>query len=140
MHHLSFAELLILGLAGLALALILKPSFRAGLSETLRHLGGHRTLLIVLAVLVAAPVLPPRGLIPVIVVAVIVLCVLAWLREFTYLMRLRDGVFPGHFDKLIWALLLMVLPPLGILAFWSYRHAHWADAKPEQVEAVHDWV
>jgi hypothetical protein len=54
----------------------------------------------------------------------------AWVREFYYLMRLADEVFPGHNDKLIWAILLIVAPPVGFLLFRSYRRAHWADAKP----------
>jgi hypothetical protein len=54
----------------------------------------------------------------------------AWVREFYYLMRLADEVFPGHNDKLIWAILLIVAPPVGLLLFRSYRRAHWADAKP----------
>jgi hypothetical protein len=55
----------------------------------------------------------------------------AWVREFYYLMRLADEVFPGQNDKLIWAILLIVAPPVGLLLFRSYRRAHWADTKPE---------
>jgi hypothetical protein len=51
--------------------------------------------------------------------------VVTWLRQFTFLMQLGDGDFPGRYDKLIWAALLVALPPVGVLTFWSYREAHW---------------
>ncbi len=64
--------------------------------------------------------------------AAVVLFARAWLREFTYLMRLRDDAFPGHNDKLIWAILLIVLPPVGAWLFQTYREAHWPEAKPSK--------
>ena len=67
--------------------------------------------------------------------AAFVLFARAWLREFTYLMRLRDDAFPGHNDKLIWAILLIVLPPVGAWLFGAYREAHWPEAKPGQADA-----
>ena len=61
----------------------------------------------------------------------------AWLREFTYLMRLSDDPFPGHNDKLIWAILLIVLPPVGTwLVPQTYREAHLPVAKPLKGDAL----
>jgi hypothetical protein len=69
------------------------------------------------------------------VLAALVLYARAWLREFTYLMKLRDDVFPGHNDKLIWAIVLIVLQPLGAWLFQTYREAHWPEAKSSKGEA-----
>ena len=61
-----------------------------------------------------------------------------WYREFRFLMNLPDDAFPGHSDKTIWALLLIVLPPVGMLAFHSYRRAHWPESKTVAAPAAHD--
>jgi len=42
----------------------------------------------------------------------------AWRREFLGLMACPDGAFPGRHDKLVWAALMVLLPPVG---FWCYR-------------------
>lgn len=68
-------------------------------------------------------------------VAAFVLFAKAWLKEFTFLMRLRDDAFPGHNDKLIWAMLLIVLAPVGTWLFQNYREAHWPEAKPRKGDA-----
>ena len=60
----------------------------------------------------------------------------AWLREFTFLMRADDDAFHGRNDKLIWAILLIVVSPVGLYLFRSYRLAHWPEAKP--TSPVHD--
>jgi hypothetical protein len=60
---------------------------------------------------------------------VLVLYLRTWRDEFIFLMGLRDDVFPGHNDKLIWVLLL-VLTPVGVWLFRSYRLAHWP--RPER--------
>jgi hypothetical protein len=60
----------------------------------------------------------------------LVLFGMAWLHEFRYLMELNDDAFPGRNDKLIWALFLMILPPVGAATFWSFRRAHWPESKP----------
>jgi hypothetical protein len=51
----------------------------------------------------------------------------AWRSELVALMGLPDDAFPGRSDKLVWGLLLVVLPPLGLWAFRAYRRAHWAE-------------
>jgi hypothetical protein len=68
--------------------------------------------------------------------AALVLFARAWVREFVTLMRLDDEAFPGHNDKLIWAILLIVLPPVGVWMFGTYREAHWPEAKPTRGDAL----
>ena len=53
----------------------------------------------------------------------------SWLKEFRFLMNLRDDAFQGHNDKLIWAILMIVLPPVGVGVFRSYRLQRWPVAK-----------
>lgn len=57
--------------------------------------------------------------------------VLAWQREFVFLMSLRDDDLPGRHDKVIWAVLLLALAPIGVWFFRAYRLAHWPEAKGE---------
>lgn len=63
-------------------------------------------------------------------VVLVVGLVLAWVSEFVTLMRLAEADFPGRHDKLVWTLLMLVLPPLGLLAFWTFRRSHWPDGVP----------
>lgn len=58
-----------------------------------------------------------------------VVMAIEWNREFGFLMRLPDDAFPGHNDKLIWAILLIVLPPVGLWLFRSHRLSHWPESK-----------
>jgi hypothetical protein len=55
----------------------------------------------------------------------------AWRNEFTFLMGLRDGDFPGRNDKLIWAVTLLFFAPVGLWFFRAHRHAHWPEAESE---------
>lgn len=63
----------------------------------------------------------------------------AWFRDFAYLMTQPDEAFPGRYDKLIWALLLVVLPPVGVLAFWSYRRAQQGEEAVAAKPRAADW-
>jgi len=69
------------------------------------------------------------------VVAVLALFARAWLHEFSFLMGVDDSAFPGRNDKLIWALVLIVLPPVGLYLFRAHRRAYWpeSDAKAAQM-------
>ncbi len=63
-----------------------------------------------------------------------VLWVLAWFvrnwrKEFVFLMGLKDEDLPGRHDKLIWAVVLLGLAPIGVWFFRSYRLAHWPEPK-----------
>ena len=55
----------------------------------------------------------------------------AWVREFLFLMSLRDEDLPGRFDKPIWAAVLILLAPLGLFLFRSHRLAHWPEPEPK---------
>ena len=94
----------------------------------LRQAQGWQIALLVLTLVLVLPLMPV--VLTVAVVLALVLFGKAWLREFTYLMRLSDDAFPGHNDKLIWAILLIVLPPIGAWLFQGYREVHWPEAKP----------
>lgn len=52
-----------------------------------------------------------------------------WRREFLLLMNRRDDEFPGRFDKLTWTLLLIVMPPVGVWFFRTYRLVRWPEPK-----------
>ncbi|HEX3446753.1 MAG TPA: hypothetical protein VHS97_00775 [Isosphaeraceae bacterium] len=54
----------------------------------------------------------------------------AWSHEFVFLMGLRDIDLPARHDKLIWAFLLLIFPPITTWLFRSFRLAHW----PEPVQ------
>jgi len=136
----GFPELLILVALGLGIAVVVNGALgRRPLLPIPRFNGWHvLTAAIVLLLLVASL---SRGPEPVWMMGLLigfVLMVLAWVRELVFLMRLADDVFPGRHDKLIWALLLIALPPLGALAFWSFRRAHWPEAKPVDLRSAHE--
>ena len=88
--------------------------------------GWQIALLVVVAVLIL-PLMPL--VLTLALLAAFVLFARAWLKEFTYLMRLSDDAFPGRNDKLIWAILLIVLAPVGTWLFQNYREAHWPEPK-----------
>jgi small-conductance mechanosensitive channel len=90
---------------------------------------------VAVVLLAAAPPLLALALVLAIVSGV-VLFARAWLREFWFLMRLGDDSFPSQHDKLIWAVLMIVLPPVGVYLFGRFRLAHWPEAKPS---TAHDY-
>ena len=70
-------------------------------------------------------------------VTVIGLFLLVWARELGALMQAGDDAFPGRFDKPLWVLLFLVVPPGGVVLFRWFRGADQvADtAKPRVVDA-----
>jgi hypothetical protein len=100
---------------------------------TKRHPEVPRTALVVIATVFAVMLF--LAALPLFLAAAVVLAVVlfarAWLREFGFLMGVDDSAFPGRNDKLIWAMLLIVLPPLGVYLFRAHRRAYWpeSDAK-----------
>lgn len=80
-----------------------------------------------LSVPVLVAVLPIALL--VVAVACLVLFAEVWLKEFRFLMELRDDAFPGQNDKLIWGILLIVLPPVGAWLFRAHRLVRWPEVK-----------
>lgn len=70
--------------------------------------------------------------------ALVGLLVGLWVREFTGLMAIGDDAFPGRHDKLIWAAVMILLPPIGPLCFALFRRSCWPAAKPVAHDAVSD--
>lgn len=136
----GFPELLILVVLGLGIAIVVNGALgRRPLLPIPRLSGWHvLAMAFVLWLLFASQVGRPEPVWMTGLLLTFLLLALAWAREFVFLMRLADDVFPGRHDKLIWALLLIALPPLGTLAFWSFRRAHWPESKPAAVRSVHD--
>jgi hypothetical protein len=79
---------------------------------------------LVLAIFVGGSV-GPEGFVSALVLGALALLAASWFREFRCLMWMTDDSFPGRNDKLVWAILMIVLPPVGVLAFWSFRRAYW---------------
>ncbi len=102
-----------------------------------RSEGWQLALYVALGLLAIAVVLPLA--LALAVVALVVAVVLAWVHEFVFLMRLGDEAFPGRQDKLVWAALMIVLPPIGLLAFWAFRKSHWIEDKPA-TPTSDDWA
>ncbi len=90
------------------------------------------TAAIVAGLLLAVPIM--IAALPIVLLVVLaaglVMFVELWIKEFRILMDLDDDVFKGRNDKLIWAILLIVAPPLGVGVFRSYRKLRWPEAKP----------
>jgi hypothetical protein len=61
----------------------------------------------------------------------------AWSHEFVFLMGLRDSDLPARHDKLIWAVMLVTLPPITTWLFRSYRLAHWPEPVQETQSPLH---
>jgi hypothetical protein len=72
--------------------------------------------------------------------AALVMFARTWLREFAFLMGVDDSAFPGRSDKLIWAILLIVLPPVGIYLFRAHRRAHWPDSDAKAAQVADEWA
>jgi hypothetical protein len=86
----------------------------------------------VLGTLAVVYTMPPPGfLLAGLCLLLLVLYVRAWLLEFFFLMGLTDNAFPGRFDKLTWALVLIFLGPLGLWAFRRYHTAQWPETTAE---------
>lgn len=107
-------------------------------SRILEHSEGWQVALYVALGLMAMAVVLPLAL-GLALLALVVAVVLAWVHEFVFLMRLGDDAFPGRHDKLVWAALMIVLPPIGLLAFWSFHKAHRIEEKPS-ARTVDDWL
>lgn len=96
--------------------------------------------LLLLAITISA-----EAFIPIVFLAFVLGLVAFWANEFLTLMRAPDSAFPGRFDKLIWGLALVILPPIGAPIFWAFRHGHGEPAddrarKPHPRPWLHDEV
>ncbi len=72
--------------------------------------------------------------------AAAVALVVLWFREFLTLMAMSDDAFPGRFDKALWFALMVLLPPVGLVAFASFRRSYWAVEKPASGVASEEWT
>jgi hypothetical protein len=52
-----------------------------------------------------------------------------WIYELWILVHQGDDAFPGRNDKLIWAVVLLILSPISVWLFRSYHAAHWPEPK-----------
>ena len=95
----------------------------------------HFLVLVAAAALLSAIVTSP-GPGPLLLAGLIFLTLFlrAWRNEFTFLMGLRDGDFPGRNDKLIWAVTLLFFAPIGLWLFRAYRHVHWPEVGSSRVD------
>jgi hypothetical protein len=84
---------------------------------------------------VAALLLPPA--VALALAALVVALLVAWVHEFAFLMRLGPDAFPGRHDRAVWIALMLLLPPVGLLAFWTFRRAAWPETKGKGAD---DWA
>jgi len=119
-----------------AVVLAVRPDLRRRATDWLRPI---RPWHVAVAALILSMVVFDGPVVPMFALAVaVILFGVAWFRQFSFLMQLGDDAFPGHHDKLIWAALMIVVPPVGVLTFWSYRQAHWPSAKPVEFPAARE--
>lgn len=81
-----------------------------------------------------------REILVFLVLAALVMMLIFWVRELVTLMGLGDEAFPGRHDKILWFLLLVALPPIGMVAFSVFRRAYWPAEKPAMNQAGHEWM
>lgn len=103
---------------------------RDHLAEAIRQVRPIHMALLGIAALILLAVAAGDGAIEIGFLGVVLGLALIWVREFSILMRAAEEEFPGRFDKPIWALAILLVPPVGVVAFWVFRRAHWAEAKP----------
>jgi hypothetical protein len=109
---------------------------RRGLGDVCRRLFAwfraaepwKQVLAVGLGLLLLAMVLPVLMMLA--LLALLVALGLFWVGEFVTLMRLPDAAFPGRHDKLVWAAAMIALAPVGLPAFFVYRHIRWPDGPP----------
>jgi hypothetical protein len=55
--------------------------------------------------------------------------VIFWIVQFVQLMLLEDDLFPGPYDKLVWAAAFVILAPLAPFAFLAWKSARSSERK-----------
>ena len=140
-----FEELFVATLlaSGLTLVILTAMAYRAALARTFRGFVGWirqfrpwQVAAVVFGVLLIYTSLDHHAyregyFFLLIVVGIAIAFTVAWVREFLFLMSLRDEDLPGRFDKPIWAAVLIFLAPLGLILFRSHRLAHWPEPEPK---------
>ena len=134
-----FLILLVPIAAAVLLAITAGPVARIPRSDILRRLGSvilWSSFVWAVLVMLLAAFTPADNIVRelawlVLVGSIVALFLRAWIRELVFLMSLGDDAFPGRYDKPVWALMLLMIPPLGLIVFRRFRHAHGlADPKP----------
>ena len=108
------------------------------LGEVIEQAKRHIWTIAAAAFLLFALAVSPQFFVALAGLFVIVLFARSWMYEFMFLMNLRDSDFPGRFDKLVWALLMIGMPPVGLWVFRGYHLSHWPEpaantAKPTNI-------
>jgi len=95
----------------------------------IRKLRGGEWIALVLVIAATVYLLPLMFslLYTLVILAVILALALFWVGEFSRLMQTTETDFPGRHDRLIWIIVMVVLLPIGALAFWTFRRSHWAN-------------
>ena len=127
----AFATFVVLTFAILWSSKLLDPGrLREVIEQARRNAWGIAAAVLLIAVLTVSPpgFLAMAGLI------VLVLFARSWMHEFVFLMHLKDSDFPGRFDKLVWALLMIGVAPVGLWIFRGYHLAHWPEPAVETGE------
>ena len=110
--------------------MLLFEQTRDHLAEAVRHIRPYQAALAGLGAMLLLAVYATRSFVPIALLGVAIGLLLLWGREFVLLMQASDDEFPGRFDKPIWALAILLLPPIGIPAFRAFRHASRIEPKP----------
>ena len=110
--------------------MLLFEQTRDHLAEAVRHTRPYQVALAGLGAMLLLAVYAPGPFFPIALLGIAVGLLLIWGREFVLVMQAPDDAFPGRFDKPIWALAILLVPPIGIPAFRAFRHAARAEAKP----------
>jgi len=130
-----------------AAALLPAALFAYRRSRPLRRSGGGPGPWIILAALVPAFIFflllqagpgDDRSIMALLLLAAFVMMFVFWMRELITLMGLGDEAFPGRHDKILWFALLVLLPPIGMIAFSVFRRAYWPAEKPASDSAAHE--
>ncbi|MDB5350924.1 MAG: hypothetical protein JWN86_2171 [Planctomycetota bacterium] len=136
----SLGILVLIVLFLLPMALIALSRHRA------RHRGFRPPLGTILAVGVPAVMFllfftePPAEVAMLLLAASSVVFAWLWGREFINLMGLADEAFPGRYDKILWFTLMILLPPVGLLAFGAFRRVYWPAEKPASDRMSHELI
>jgi hypothetical protein len=105
----------------------------------------HAVVAVVVTGLVFAAASGPRNEALVFLAAAVLLAlfVRAWRDEFVRVMLMPEDVFLHRYDRVVWIVFLMTLPPVGVAFFRAYRRAVLTEVEREAVAkpaagAAHD--
>jgi hypothetical protein len=85
---------------------------------------------IVFGLVGAAAVLLLPAVLGLLLAVAVLAVVLLWIREFVRLMSMSPAVFPGRHDRWVWIVLMLAVPPVGLVAFWMFRRGREEEGAP----------